>query len=318
MVKLVGAHVGVLAAVTIFTLMAPAGGWSVGAVAGAVLLAASTFLLLAMVALRPLRAIEDVVSRVRRGDFGARVSDSVVADRSLARVGSMFNLLLDRLSDDRARMHALASSVIEAGDRERAELARELHDSTAQQLAALKLQLSAAERDCGDCEIAERLSHMRVLAGEALEEVRLLAHTVHPRVLDDLGLAAALRKLARDAAPNGSLLIDVVAESSADDVPRTAAAVLYRVAQASVHNVVRHANARRVELLLTAGDGEATLEVVDDGKGFDVEEAERRRPGMGLFTMRERVALAGGHLRVYSKPGMGTRVAATVPLIDQP
>jgi signal transduction histidine kinase len=109
----------------------------------------------------------------------------------MKRIGTTFNLLLDGLVADRTRMRGLAAAVIDAGDRERASLARELHDSTAQQLAALVLQLSAAARDCTDVALADRLSGMRDQAEATLEEVRLLSHTVHPRVLDDLGLQAA-------------------------------------------------------------------------------------------------------------------------------
>jgi len=93
--------------------------------------------------------------------------------------------------------------------------------------------------------------------------------------------------------------------------------VLYRIAQAAVHNVVKHAQARHVDLRLTAGDTDAVLEVIDDGRGFDVADAERRRSGMGLFTMRERVVLAGGRFDVQSVPGAGTRITAAVPLTDR-
>jgi signal transduction histidine kinase len=102
-----------------------------------------------------------------------------------------------------------------------------------------------------------------------------------------------------------------------------AAAVLYRVAQAAVHNVVKHAGAHHVNLRLTTSPGgsgaepAAVLEIVDDGRGFDVNEAERRRPGMGLFTMRERVALAGGRFAIDSTPGLGTRVIASVPVVER-
>jgi signal transduction histidine kinase len=215
-------------------------------------------------------------------------------------------------------MQALATAVIEAGDRERATLARELHDSTAQQLAAIVLQLSAASRDSADPLLAERLDGIREQTKAALEEVRLLSHTVHPRVLDDLGLAAALKKLGRELGEVGHLDIQIAAPAD-DSVPPTAAAVLYRVAQAAVHNVVKHAGARHVTVRLTASaeDSQAMLEIVDDGRGFDVADAERRRPGMGLFTMRERVSLAGGRFVVESTPGGGTRIIATVPLAER-
>lgn len=278
---------------------------------------------LAAIALLPLRDIEAVASRVWRGDFGARVDSSPVADHDIKRIGTTFNLLLDGLVADRTRVEELATAVIDAGDRERATLARELHDSTAQQLAALVLQLSAAERDCPDPELVERLGAMREQAKATLEEVRLLSHTVHPRVLDDLGLAAALKKLGREVGAASELEVAVDAATDGRVVPPTTAAVLYRVAQAAMHNVVKHARARHIDVRLTAPASEgasrsiAVLEIIDDGRGFDVKEAERRRPGMGLFTMRERVALAGGRFEVDSKPGQGTRIVAAVPLVER-
>jgi len=89
------------------------------------------------------------------------------------------------------------------------------------------------------------------------------------------------------------------------------------VAQESLRNAVRHAHAHRVEVWLRRTPTTATLEVADDGRGFDVRRAEERRPGMGLFSMRERVGLANGTLSVESAPGRGTRVVATVPLTEQ-
>jgi signal transduction histidine kinase len=81
-----------------------------------------------------------------------------------------------------------------------------------------------------------------------------------------------------------------------------------------VHNVLRHASADSVEMRLSLRSGSVVLDVIDDGRGFDVAEAERRRPGMGLFTMRERVALAGGRFEVHSAPGVGTHISASIPI----
>jgi signal transduction histidine kinase len=313
-IKLLGAHllsltviVGALVAVLHTHLS------SVLAIALAAI-ATVIFASLAAVALLPLRDIEAVASRVWRGDFGARVDSSPVADRNMKRIGNTFNLLLDGLIADRSRVQTLATSIIDAGDRERAHLARELHDSTAQQLAALVLQLSTAARDAADPALAQRLEEMRDQASATLEEVRLLSHTVHPRVLDDLGLLAALKKLGREASTAGHLEIEVVSDINRAVLPSTQSAVLYRVAQAAVHNVLKHANANRAELRLTIREGDVILDVIDDGRGFDATEAERRRPGMGLFTMRERVTLAGGHFEVHSTPGVGTRISASVPM----
>jgi signal transduction histidine kinase len=156
---------------------------------------------------------------------------------------------------------------------------------------------------------------IRGLAGDALEELRAMAHTIHPSVLDDLGLVTALEWLARKTREHSSLQLEVDSslDGDAGALSREAAAALYRVAQESLRNVERHAGASHARLHLSGDGGAVILEVADDGRGFDLEEAEARRPGMGLFAMRERVALVGGALHVDTRPGAGTRVRARVP-----
>ena len=272
-------------------------------------------LALVYVALRPLADLESAAARVSGGDLEARVTPSVLADRDMARVGTTLNTLLDRLTEDRERVRRLAAQVISAQDEERARVARELHDSTAQMLAALMLQLGVAAKESTSPALDERIAMLRDMAAEALEEVRNLSHTIHPRVLDDLGLAAALEWLARQTREQDALDVEVFADDG-QAIPKLPASVLYRIAQESLRNAVRHAKARRVELWLRRGPGTATLEVVDDGTGFEVKRAEERRPGMGLFSMRERVGLVNGTLALVSAPGRGTRVVATVPLTE--
>jgi signal transduction histidine kinase len=267
------------------------------------------------VALRPIRDLEGVASRIWHGDFGARVEQSPLADSEVLRIGSMFNILLDGLVSDRARMRALATEVIEVGDRERAALARELHDSTAQRVAALLLQISAAARDCSDPSLAKRLEAARDTAQELTEEVRTLAQTVHPRVLDDLGLVAALRKLGRDASHGTGIDVDVNAPTAAGQLPHATAAVLYRVAQEATRNAIRHAQPKHVHITIELDEKIASLEVRDDGKGFNLAAAEQERHGMGLMTMRERLALVDGWLEVRTAEGGGTSVVASIPLV---
>lgn len=271
-------------------------------------------LLLVYVALRPLSDLESTAARVSSGDLAARVPPSMLADRDVARVGSTLNTLLDRLTEGQARARRLASQVINAQDEERARVARELHDSTAQILTAVMLQLSAAARESTSPLLDARIATLRELASEALEEVRLLSHTMHPRVLDDLGLGAALEWLARQAREQESLDVEVELPGGEPQLPAPMASVLYRVAQEAMRNAVRHAAARRVRVMLSREGGMATLDVEDDGCGFDVRRAEERRPGMGLFSMRERVALVNGTLTVTSAEGRGTRIHATVPV----
>jgi signal transduction histidine kinase len=271
---------------------------------------------LVYVALRPLSGLEAAARRVSAGDTRARVAASILADRNIARIGTTLNALLDRVTEDRARVRRLAAQVLSVQDEERARVARELHDSTAQILAAIMLQLGVAARESTSPALDERIATLRELAAEALEEVRSLSHTMHPRVLDDLGLAAALEWIARQTGDQESFEVAVVAEDRQPPIPAPLASVLYRVAQEALRNASRHSAASRVEIFLRREPGRATLEVTDDGRGFDVRRAEERRPGMGMFSMRERVGLVNGELRVESSPGRGTRIVASVPLGD--
>ncbi|MEO6876832.1 MAG: sensor histidine kinase, partial [Gemmatimonadaceae bacterium] len=271
-------------------------------------------LALVIVALRPIRDLEIAAARVWYGDFGARVEPSSVADHEVLRVGSMFNILLDGLASDRARMHALATEVIAAGDRERAAVAQELQNSTAQNVAALLLQLSTTARDVSDPALVARLHAARDSAEAILEEVRLLSDTMHPGVLDDLGLEAALRKLARDSSHGNGIDIDVRVGERTGRFSRKLESALYQVSREAVRNAVRHAAPGRIRISLTRHASTATLEVYDDGRGFDLVEVERGRPAAGLLSMRERVALVDGSLDIKTAQGNGTTVRATVPL----
>ena len=268
---------------------------------------------LVILALRPLRDLEATAERIWHGDLDARVPRSLLADADMTRVGSTVNRLLDGLTSDRARMRRLAEEVIRAGERERAIIAHELHDSTAQTLAALLLHLSAIVRDITDPALAERLGIVKEAATDALAEVRALSHAAHPRVLDDLGLVAALRNLARRSEDGTGVVVTVEELESVNGLSKSSAAVLYRVAQEAVSNALRHAAPQNIQIEVGAADGMARMTIADDGRGFDVAEAERRRPGMGLFTMRERVSLIDGRFEISSRPSAGTRVRIEVP-----
>ena len=271
-------------------------------------------LALVAVALRPLRVLESTADRVRQGDLDARVSASPLADRTVRRVGDAINLLLDELVADRARSRRLAAEVIRAGDDERARLARELHDSTAQTLSAVVMQLATTIRTVEPPELAARLETVRGAVVDALEEVRVLSHTVHPRVLDDLGLPAALRQFGREMEGHADVPIVIDAPPSASALSPASASVLYRVAQEAITNALRHGAPTVVEVFLRFDDEAATLEVTDDGEGFDAADAAQKGSGLGIFSMRERVALVDGVFELVSGPGMGTRVRATVPV----
>lgn len=210
-------------------------------------------------------------------------------------------------------LRRFVAHVIEAGDLERSRVAHALHESTAQNLSAIVMQIGALLAHEPDVERQGRLVVVRDLARETLEEVRLLSHTMYPRTLDDLGLLEALRQLGR---ATSSPTVTITAEGDpavSARLPRTVRSVLYWVAQEAVANALRHGSPALIAIELAEVTRGVSLEISDNGGGFNVAEAESRRPGMGLFAMRERVALVGGDLQIATHRD-GTRVVASVPL----
>lgn len=315
--KLLGAN-AVVAAVAILVATrllrdVPSGERLVFVVLGELLVAVAVNVALVAAALRPLRALTEAAARVRAGDRAIRVEHSTLADRELVRLGDTLNGLLDEVDAERARLREMAAEVIEAGDRERRRLAHELHDSTAQRVAAMVLHLGAAIRGDIDPKLRERLAPAKSLGDEVVEELRTIAHLIYPRVLEDIGLGAALRTLARDMAPPG-VTINAGGDLDGTRLSRDLESMLYRVAQEAVGNALRHGRAHRIEITLLVGDSTATLDVVDDGIGFDVAAQLRRYDGIGIFSMQKRMTHVHGTLDITSRPGRGTRVRATVPI----
>ena len=273
-------------------------------------------LLLVSIALRPIRDLEETATRVWSGDLETRVPRSAVADADLAQVGGMLNILLTALSEDRARVRTLAKEVVRSGDRERSRVGKELHDSIAQSLAALRYQLIAVERETQDTELAEKIRAVRHSAGEVLEQVRLLSHDVHPQILDDLGLVPALRHLARTASDGSTISVSVAPEieSQLRDLPNDIAVAVYRVARESVANALRHGAPSTIEIRVGLAADQLVMHVEDDGKGFDPAVAENEGQAMGLFQMRERIALLNGKVEIVSGPQRGTTVRVRVPI----
>ena len=270
--------------------------------------------ILVLIALRPLKDLELTARNVWQGELDARVPPSPVADAGIQRVGNTLNVLLDGLMADRVKLRTLANQIIRTGDQERASIARELHDSTAQSLAALLLELSVLAGENTEPRLDARIARIRTIVSDVLDEVRLVAHTVHPRVLDDLGLAAALQLLARETQERSGVPVTCAGPAGLRPIDTACASTLYRVAQEAVGNAIRHARATQVSIGVAQHNDRIELEVIDDGIGFNAVDVERRRPGMGLFTMRERAALVGGRLTLQSVPGVGTRVLAAVPV----
>jgi signal transduction histidine kinase len=202
--------------------------------------------------------------------------------------------------------------VVEAQELERRRLARELHDETGQALTSILLGLKALEERTGDEASRAATQELRELVVSTLQDVRRLAVELRPTALDDFGLVAALERLTASFAEQTGISVDFETALADERLPEEVETALYRIVQESLTNVVKHARARRVSILLARKEGSVKAVVEDDGRGFDP--AEPAGNGFGLVGMSERLALLGGRLEVESDADAGTTIAAEVPV----
>jgi two-component system sensor histidine kinase UhpB len=226
-----------------------------------------------------------------------------------------------RVADRTARLDRVLRTTISAQEDERYRLARELHDETAQALAALAIGLDRARDALGDTDATTasraRILEARTIAARLLEETRRLILGLRPSVLDDLGLVPALRWLCETNLVDRGVEFAIDADHSGSRLPGHVEVALFRIAQEAITNVARHADAKQVRIEFRVSDGHAHLAVADDGRGFDVPEATGLTAGgrsVGLVGMQERVRLLNGTIEIDSSAGNGTRVTVVVPL----
>jgi signal transduction histidine kinase len=202
---------------------------------------------------------------------------------------------------------------VESAERERERWARELHDDTLQNLAAIRIQLATALSDSGE----ERAARIESAAEEAISqlegqinELNRLINDLRPAALERLGLAGALRALAEESSARGGVEIGAEFELSGERGGEEVR-IVYRLVQEALTNVVKHAHASHVDLSAKESEGAIRIVVRDDGDGFDPTSSTA---GRGLRGMRERIELWGGEIDVTSIPGDGTEITACVPL----
>ena len=227
--------------------------------------------------------------------------------------------LIERLQQGQDYFQHLARSVWRVQEDERRRLARELHDGVGHSLTALihlVAQASAALAERPD-EARQRLDRARDVAQTTLQETRALSRLLRPQILDDLGLEAALRWLARSFHDDHRVAVSLDLDQPFPAVDGDLATLLFRVTQEALSNIAKHAEARQVEIALHQRAFHLTLRIIDDGRGCDPARAlaggsDGRSSGLG--GMRDRVRLFGGTLRIDSEPNAGCRVAAQFPL----
>ena len=237
--------------------------------------------------------------------FGQQVG-AALANEDLRRI----------LEARKEELERLQARMVHQHEEERNRLWRELHDETAQVLAALNLQLGLIEERSG-ASLAPALERARTLVGEGIKSIRSVTRNLRPMALDDLGLVPALRALARDFQDGDALRIEFEAPEAIEGLTADAEVALYRSLQEALANAARHGSAQTVHVLLEASGKSASLEVTDDGPGFPEDTALRLRSRGGLAGIRERISALGGELLLGNQGSGGARVTVTLPLQTQ-
>jgi PAS domain S-box-containing protein len=214
------------------------------------------------------------------------------------------------------QLRVLSRRLFQVQDDERRHLARELHDEIGQALTAAKINLDSIESIEGSAQ-SLRVEETSTLLDNLLRQVRQISLDLHSSLLDDLGLAPALRSLLDQQARRAGLRAQFFATEPLENIDPEIQTTGFRIAQEAITNVLRHAKAQSVGVHLQTEAGLLQLKIVDDGNGFDLAEIEGRAQqaaSFGLMGMRERAALVGGRVQIISSPNKGTAVRVSLPL----
>jgi PAS domain S-box-containing protein len=220
------------------------------------------------------------------------------------------------LERNREELRALAARLLTAQEEERRRVSRELHDDMSQKLALLMVEIETLERNLplSHLQILEQLRSFRERAARLSDDARNLAYRLHPSILEDLGLAVAMRSHAQDFSARERIRVHLTQKKLPDNLPQEIAACLYRVMQESLRNAAKHAHTQRISVMLTGSSHSIRLSVRDWGVGFDPDNLKVRRSGLGLIGMEERVRLMNGTFDLHSSPGRGSQVVVRLPL----
>lgn len=223
------------------------------------------------------------------------------------------------LAKQQAELENLAGKLIEAQERERRRIARELHDDFNQRLAALSVQLETIEQAAAvpSDPAMKQLAVIRGHVGRLSDDLHDLAYRLHPSLLEHVGLEVAVRDHVDEFVKRTGLPVEFTARAVPEKLPLEVATNLFRITQESLQNVSKHAVATEVVVRLSGSSKGIGLSVRDDGQGFDPNNTSVHVKGLGLLSMQERVRLLGGFLRIRSFPAEGTEVCAWIPLAGE-
>ena len=227
-------------------------------------------------------------------------------------IGSAIDISDQKLANE--ALETIAGKLIEAQEKERSRIARELHDDICQRLALLSLELGSesAESSGLSAPALARMEEIRNRCVEIASDVQVLSHELHSSKLDYLGVEAAIRSFCNEFSQQHRVNIEFTSEKVPNPLPRDVSLSLFRVTQEALNNAVKYSGVSQFLVDLRGTEDNIQLEIRDAGVGFDVQEA-KQNCGLGLVSMQERVHLVNGTFIVESKVDRGTRVSARVP-----
>ena len=221
------------------------------------------------------------------------------------------------LQESRRELRALAGRLMNVQEEERRRISRQLHDDLSQKLALLAFDTSnlLLSPSLSQDELNQELRSIQARIVQLSQDVRQIAHQLHPSILEDLGLAAALHELCEEVSAREGIKAVCTQERMPVRIPKEVASCLYGVTQEAMHNVLKHARASQVSVKVEGGSEGIHLTVHDNGVGFD-QQGPASRHGLGIISMKERVRLVQGDFSIESQPGKGSTVIVFVPVSE--
>lgn len=263
---------------------------------------------------RPIDRLVQAAARLASGREGIHVDGGTIQELQV--LADSFNDMAQQIERSRAGQRRYVAMVTRSQEDERRRIARELHDGTVQALVAIGRRLELIAQHSQDPGMLSELAAVRQQVSEAANEVRRFSRELRPLVLEDLGLVAALRYLSNQHTEQFGTPVNLTVHGTLRGLPADQELVLFRIYQETLTNISKHAQATRVDALLEVDAEGLTMEVVDDGLGFEAEMAPTdlaQRGHFGLMGIQERVQLLGGRLAIESTPGRGTQVSIWLP-----
>lgn len=267
-------------------------------------------------ALNPLRDLGRLAKRLQSGGSEIELKNP---DPYTSRMANTLRSFFVQLEERNRELQALSERAINAQEEERRSIAQSLHDDTGQALSMLIIHLDRIDEriPASQKELKQQVAEARSLAANALTELRRILSGLRPAILDDLGLVPAIRWFARTNLEQAGIRVVVKAPSVPLNLSPAMTTTLFRIVQEAVGNVVRHAGAGSVRIVLQLSDDLVHLRIQDDGRGFDPEHASRdavELQQLGLLGIRERAELLGGQVQIESAPEKGTSLLVSIPL----